>query len=376
MQPFKLERYFAQYEFKVKYLLSPSDCESLSMQELLALAAPQERALWDGLRLGYTESAGHPRLRTQIASLYRQIDPDHVLVAAPEEAIYLAMRTLLHPGDHAIVLQPAYQSLYEVARSTGCVVTPWNFHRQGRAWRLDLAELQDSLQHNTRLLVINFPHNPTGYLPSEAEQAAILAIAEAHGLAVFSDEMYRLLEYHPADRLPAVCDLYPRAISLSGLSKAYALPGLRMGWLVSQDAGLLAACQAYKDYTTICSSAPGEILAIIALQAGEAILARNLDIIRHNLEAAGRFFQRYAGHFSWLPPQAGSVAFPRWLGQPDIEAFCQVAVEQQGLMIVPGSLFDFPGDHFRLGLGRRDLPQALARLEAYLPGLPESAHSG
>ena len=367
INPFKLERYFAQYEFKLKYLLSPSDCESLSMDELLQMASPGNLALWQGLRLSYTESQGHPLLRSEVARLYRHIPPENIIIAAPEEAIFIAMQTLLKPGDQVVVVSPVYQSLHEIARSIGCDVIHWRLQPgMDKRWHLELSQLEDSLTARTRLLVINFPHNPTGYTLSGGELDWVIGLARRHGLTLFSDEMYRLLEYKPSMQLPPVCDLYEKGISLSGLSKSMALPGLRMGWLATQEGALMERWLAFKDYTTICNSAPGEILGLIALQNKERILRRNLDIIRENLKSAGRFFGEHAHIFSWFSPKAGSVAFPEWRGEGSVEQFCQEVLEKQGVMIVPGSLFDFPGNHFRVGLGRKNLPEALGQVAEYL----------
>ena len=365
--PFQLERNFALYEFKVKYLLSPSDCESLSMAELVSMAAPASLELWQGLRLSYTESQGHPLLRGEVARLYQHISPGNIIIAAPEEAIFIAMQTLLKPGDQVVAIAPAYQSLHEIARSIGCELINWNLTPGPHAtWRLDLDQLKDSLTTRTRMLVINFPHNPTGHMLTCNDLDSVIQLARKHGLYLFSDEMYRLLEYEPATRLPAVCDLYEKGISLSGLSKSFALPGLRIGWLATQESALLESWLAFKDYTTICNSAPGEILAIIALQNKEQIVRRNLDIIRENIASAQEFFGRHAQHFTWFSPKAGSVAFPEWLGLRPVEQFCQAVLDQQGVMIVPGSLFGFHGNHFRVGLGRRNLPEALAHVGDYL----------
>ena len=366
LAPFRLERYFAQYEFKVKYLLSPSDCESLSMAELLAMASPESLELWQGLRLSYTESQGHPLLRHEVASLYQHISPENVIIAAPEEAIFIAMQTLLKPGDQVVAIAPAYQSLHEIARSIGCEVTDWRLEPGSNAdWRLDLSRLEDSLTTRTRLLVINFPHTPTGYTLSAGELDSLIRLARQHGLYLFSDEMYRLLEYEPATRLPAVCDLYEKGISLSGLSKSFALPGLRIGWLATQASALMESWLAFKDYTTICNSAPSEILGMIALQNKERIIRRNLAIIQDNITGAEEFFGRHEQQFAWFAPKAGSVAFPEWLGHGPVEQFCQEVLEQQGVMIVPGSLFGTSGNHFRIGLGRKNLPEALALLGDY-----------
>lgn len=366
LPPFKLERYFARYEFKAPYLLSASDCESLSLAELLSMANPETTRLWDQLSLGYTDSAGHPELRAEIAGQYQLVSPEQVLVLAPEEGIFIAMHTLLSPGDEVIAISPAYQSLHEVARSLDCAVIPWQLQEGPEGWELDIDQLAQSLTRRTRLLVVNFPHNPTGYLPQVGLQDAVIDLARRNGLYVFSDEMYRMLEYDPARRLPAMCDRYERGISLSGLSKSYALPGLRIGWLATQDSSLVERWTIFKDYTTICSSAPSEILGIMALQAADQVVARNLEIIRQNLSQASHFFERWSGLFSWIPPQAGSVAFPEWKGPGGTYEFCEAVVDQSGVMIVPGSLFDRGGQHFRIGLGRRSFPTALQRVEGYL----------
>ncbi len=364
--PFKLERYFAQHEFTAKYLLSPSDCESLSLSELLQLADAETLTLWNELRLGYTESPGHPLLRAEVSRLYQAIQPDDVLIAAPEEAIFIVMQTLLRPGDHVVTIFPAYQSLYEIARAVGCAVSQWRLELDAEGWRLDLDRLERSLTDRTRLLVLNFPHNPTGYLPTRDDVDAVVEIARKHDLYIFCDEMYRLLEYDPAQRLPPICDRYEKGISLSGLSKAFALPGLRLGWLAMQGQALLTPWLTYKDYTTICNSAPSEVLGLIALRAREAIIDRNLALIRQNLIVAEQFFSGYRNHFAWIRPQGGSIAFPRWLGDTSVEQFCQDVLAQQNVMIVPGSIFDYPGDHFRVGLGRQNLAEALQRVDDYL----------
>lgn len=363
---FKLERFFAAHEFTARYLLSASDCEALALADLLALADEEASGLWRGLKLGYTESPGHPLLRAAAAGLYAGIAADEILIAAPEELIFIAMNVLLAPGDHAIVAFPGYQSLYEVAVALGAAVTRWPLRPTATGWRLDLVALEQSITPATRLLVVNFPHNPTGFLPSRAELDAIIGLAQRNHLYLFSDEMYRLLEYDPAQPLPSVADLYDRGIALSGLSKSFALPGLRIGWLATHDRDFLARAAAFKDYTTICNSAPAEILGIIALRSRQQILARNRAIIRANLARAAQFFAAHTDRFRWLPPQAGSVAFPQLTtGQP-VATFCSELLAQRSLLILPGDVFDYAGNHFRIGLGRRNFGEALGVLEQHL----------
>ena len=366
LHPFKLERYFAKHEFKVRFLLSSSDCESLSMTDLVQMATPESLELWQDLKLGYTESPGHPLLRAEVAKLYDHIAPDNVIIAAPEEAIFIVMQTLLAASDHVIAVSPAYQSLYEVARSIGCIVTPWKLELGTNGWQLDLNQLERSLTHRTRMLILNFPHNPTGHNLSRREFDSVIELARKHDLYIFSDEMYRLLEGDPAIRVPSVCDVYEKGISLSGLSKSFALPGLRIGWIATQESSLTERWLTFKDYTTICNSAPSEILGIIALQNKGQILQRNLDIIRENILIADRFFTEHRNRFSWIGPKAGSVAFPQWLGDGSVDQFCQDILDRQGVMIVPGRLFDFCGNHFRIGLGRKNFGEAIGRVTAYL----------
>lgn len=366
IQPFQLERYFAQYEFSAPYLLSPSDCEPLTLAELLSLADPETRRLWEDLWLGYTESRGLPGLRAEAAALYQHITPDDLLILTPEEGIFIAMNVLLRPGDHVVATFPGYQSLYQIAESLGCRVSRWLPREENGQQTFALEDLEALLRADTRLLVFNFPHNPTGALPVQEEYRRLLALAESRGACVFSDEMYRFLEYDPSGRLPSACDLYPNAVSLFGVSKSFALPGLRIGWLATQNKTLMEQLAHFKDYTTICSSAPGEVLALIALRARERILRRNLDIIHANLDVLDAFFARHSQVFRWTRPNAGTIAFPVYRGPEGIDAFCGGLVARKGVMLVPASVFDYPGQNFRLGFGRRNLPEALEKLEEYL----------
>ncbi len=364
LPPFKLERYFAKYEFNVQYLLCASDCQSFTVQELLALE-PDAGQRFEAHWLGYTESSGSPSLRQEIARIYAGISPEHVLVhSGAEEAIFLFMHAVLASGDHAIVHFPCYQSLIDVARSTGCDVTPW-IAREQTGWALDLDELQRMLRPNTKAIIVNFPHNPTGYLMPQDDFRRLNHIAQERNITLFSDEVYREAEYHPEDRLPSACQINPSAVSLGVMSKTYGLPGLRIGWIATQEAALLERMAALKDYTTICSSAPSEFLAELALRHRQVLSRRNLDIIARNLSILDGFFERHAGSFSWVRPKAGPIAFPR-LKDGDVEAFCHDLVTSAGVLLLPGTVYDDKENHFRIGFGRANLPGAVTRLEEHL----------
>ncbi len=367
---FALERFFARWEFAVRHLLCASDVEAFPMAELLALADDETRAMWAGLRLGYTEATGHPLLRAEIASLYESAAAEDVLVfAGAEEAIFCLINALVRPGDHVVCTWPGYQSLYEVARAGGAKVS-LHALREEDGWSLDVERLRRSIHADTRLVVVNAPHNPTGMLPTREEWAAVVEACEAVGAVLLADEVYRLLEVDPADRLPAGVDAYPsRGVSLGVMSKSFALAGLRIGWLATHDRALLERCAAIKDYTTICSSAPSEVLALIGLRARDTVLARSRSIVAANLEEMDRFFEERSDHFAWVRPRAGSVAFPRLLRGGPIDRFSAELVEAEGVLLLPSSVFGFGGDHFRLGLGRTDLPEAVAGLERFLDAL-------
>ena len=366
MQPFALERFFSRYEFGAKFVLSASDCESLTMQELLAMADEESLRLWHNLKLSYTETLGHPLLLSEISKLYHSATPKNILVASPEELIFIAMHSLLSQGDHVVVTTPAYQSLHEIGSAIGCSVDPWELRPTRDGWNLDLQYLADHVTDKTKLIIMNFPHNPTGHHISREELSDIIRIARKHNVPIFSDEMYRGAEYKSTDQLPAIVEEYELGTSLWGLSKSFALPGLRIGWLASNNADFIGRCSRLRDYLTICNSAPGEILGLIALRATETILQRTRTIITKNLDIANTFFARNSESFIWLKPKAGSVAFPLLKKTGSVEDFCRNLVEKKGLLITPGSLFHYRGNHFRIGIGRSNFAEGLALLESSL----------
>lgn len=395
LEDFGLERYFAAHEFSVSYELSPSDCEPVSLRKLLASggtdahgnatgevpgAGPGGSIAWLerflDKRLGYTESAGAPDLRKRIAAYYRSIDPSEILVGAPEELIFLFMNAVLEPGDHVVSISPAYQSLHAVPPSLGADLTRWSVREDGERWYLDLDELRSLLRPQTKLIVVNFPHNPTGLLPDRRTLEAVVEIARSAGLLLFSDEMYRGLEYG-GTRLPAVCDLYEQGVSLWGLSKSFGLPGLRIGWLATHDASLLGRAATLKDYTTICNSALSEEVASLALDQGEKLMETNRTRVRENLELVRRAFpgpgapvELLAGGGEWRAaggfPGGGSTILPRFAAGRSSTAVAEELRTAWDTLLVPGPLFDMPDEYFRLGLGRAGFPQAFDRFRRYL----------
>ena len=369
---FRLETYFSRWEFNARFNLAASDAESMAVTELLELADDTGRRAWNELRLGYTETFGAPLLRQEIARTYDHVTPDDVLCfAGAEEGIFCAMNAVLEPDDHAIVVVPNYQSLEELPRSL-CAVTGVPLDADN-GWALDVDQIRAAVRPNTRLIVVNFPHNPTGRVIPRADFVALAELAAMNGIVLFSDEVYRGLERDAARRLPQAADLSSTAMSLGVMSKSYGLPGLRVGWIACRDRAVLQRMERIKHYLSICNAGPSEALALIALRAKDRILARTRTIISANLDRLDVFFGERRDLFAWSAPDGGCVAYPRYLGGDGVEEFCRAAVEEAGVLLLPASIYASrlaatPPDRFRIGFGRSSVPDALAALGTHLAG--------
>lgn len=380
-RPFLVERFFAKHEFTAEYMLGSSDAEAWSVAELLQLAATRgdtkASAEWADLKLGYTESPGHPELRRLIASIYGgPIGPEQVICIVPEEGIFIAMSTLLAPGDVVVAMMPAYQSLYEVARGRGCTVLPWSgSYVPGRGWAFEIEALrkvlEDSSAGEVRMVVTNFPHNPTSWMPTAVEHAELVSICRQREILLFSDEMYWGVAAEGSGPTESSCVRYEGAVTLGGLSKPYGLPGLRTGWLATQSKEVMAKLRHMKDYVTICGSAPSETLAIIALRHREALLARSRDVSQRNRAHFKAFCEEFHQLFEWAPePSVGLTAFVvlrGWAAKMGAKGFADWCVEKASCVLVPSDCFDlFDPPAVRVGLGRKNFPEALAQLRKHL----------
>jgi aspartate/methionine/tyrosine aminotransferase len=369
---FRLEVYLGRWEFAAKHHLTASDAQTLTVAEALGPDGLEELAR---LPLGYTPTWGVDALREAIAATYDAVAPGDVLVfAGAEEAMFWALQTLIGPGDHAVVTVPNYQSMESIPLATGAAVSGLPLD-PARGWAIDLDALTALLRPDTRLVAVNFPNNPTGALPDPATWAALVALCEERRIRLFSDEVYRGLEPDGTAPLAQAADLSPSALSLGVMSKAYGLPGLRIGWLASRDRALLERLETRKHYTSICSAAPSELIATHALRRGAAIKARNRAIVARNLPIFDAFFAGHADLFEWERPQAGCVCFPRYLGADGVDAFCDELVEEAGVVLLPASIYAselaaVPADRFRIGVGRADPEPALAALGDFLARRP------
>lgn len=371
LMDFKVERYFAQHEFTAKYLLSSSDCDGYPMSYVLSLASKEEKERWDTLTLGYTETVGSAPLRTAIRQHYATIELDEIVVASPGEANFALMNVLLNAGDHVIVMSPMYQSLYQVAKDLGCSVSFWQAATHNDQWYYDPADLKKLVTANTKLIVINFPHNPTGFSPSIGDYKEIIDTARQSGITLFSDEMYRFLN-HGGGALPPACDLYENAVSLWGTAKTFGLAGLRLGWLTSKNKALLKKVESFKDYLSICSSATSEILAAIALNNLDQFVVPNVEKIKANILLFEAFHARHPAFFDFLKPNSGSTAFIKLkIKEPALD-FANTLVRETGIMLLPSEAFEFGSSHARIGFGRKNMREALEVLDSYLTSKKKS----
>lgn len=376
---FDLEVFFGKYEFSTPYLLAQSDCESVRIDDLLQMEPDAAAARRDFLNtgLGYGENNGMPALRRAVAGLFSSMEPENVvLFTGAQEGIFACMNELLEPGDHVVCMFPAYQSLYEVARSLGCHVDFWRLRQTEDGWQADMDELAALVRPDTKAIVVNSPHNPTGFTLNPEQTSALCALAEKNGAWVFCDEVYRGLGLNDGvgaagqgaagEESPWIADRYEKGISLGVLSKAYGLPGLRVGWLACKNAALMEGLSRYKNYLSICGATPSEALGLVALRHGPELLAAGRKLISSNLAVADAFFARHAGVFTYNRPMAGPIGFPRMRLHGSVGEFCENLARDAGILLLPATVYGLDEPYFRIGYGRASFAENLGRLEAWL----------
>lgn len=366
LNDFKLECYFGQYEFTAPYLLTQSDCESMTTNELLSLE-PGAKEDYLNQWLGYTETWGDPELRELIAGLYKGMAAEDILVFhGAQEAIFGYMNVMLQEGDHMIAMYPNYQSAYEVANSVpNCEFSKWYIKDDGEKWTLDFDELERLIKPNTKVLAVNSPNNPTGYTFTNAEIKKLCEICKRYDLYLFADEVYKGLEMD-GEKREWMADEYDKCVSLGVMSKAYGLAGLRVGWLASKDHEVLENVIKFKHYMSICDSAPSEFLSKVALKHSDELLQRSIDIIQDNLKLVDEFFERYPNLFEKKAITCGPVAYHKLLIDMPVKEFCQLAVDKKGVLLLPSDIYGMDDQYFRMGYGRKGVPESLAKFEEFL----------
>lgn len=367
---FKLETYLGRWEFTARHHMTASDAETLTVRELLALGGDAALDVLLDTRLSYTEPYGAPDLRAAIAETYDSCAAEDVLCfAGAEEGVYCLYRTLLGPDDHAIVVTPNYQSAETVPLSL-CATTGVALDER-EAWTLHVHQVAAAIRPNTRVVYINFPHNPTGKVLERDRFDDLVALCRLHGIWLFSDEVYRLIERDPARRLPQAVDAYERGVSLNVMSKAYGLPALRVGWIACRDRDLLERMVRLKHYLSICNSAPSERLSLVALRHRKTVLERTRAVARAGYTQVAAFLAEFPELFQTYEPDGGVVMFPRYKGANGVERFCRRLVEEAGAVLLPASIYasaltPTPTDRFRIGYGRSNLDDGLAAMRAFI----------
>ena len=337
------------------------------MQEIVQMADDECAALWNNLKLGYTEVPGHPKLREEIRKqIYPTLRTEHILCfAGAEDAIFCSLFALCEQNDEVIVLTPCYQSVLEVPLLKKAKIKQIALKKEND-WKIDLEAIEKAIQPNTKCISINFPQNPTGQVITQDELVALAALCKKYNIWLLSDEVYRLLGQPKENWAQSAAEMYDKAISVGVMSKAFGMAGLRIGWIACQNQELLKKAEQVKHYTSICSSGPAEIITLIALRNIKKILARNNAIVGANLAILEDFFKKYDQLFTWIRPQGGCVGFVEYKGKESIEVLAEKLVQEKSVLLMPSSIFEFEGNYFRIGFGRKNMPEALAKFEEFI----------
>jgi hypothetical protein len=361
---FKMERMQSTWENVVDYNLSESGVHPLNLKEMLT---PDELASLAEVELGYTQTNGTIPLRQAIARLYPGISLDQILTTAgSSEANFLLMWSLIEPGDEVLFELPNYMQMGGLLRAFGAVVKPFTL-RESLGWQPDLDEMRRLVTPKTKLIVLTNPNNPTGAVLTPEAMKGIVDLAAGAGAWILADEVYQGAEL-AGDRTPSFWGCWEKTLVVNGLSKAYGLPGLRIGWIVGPE-DVIKRTWPYHDYTTISPSALSDRLATIALSPGkrERILGRTKSILNANFPALENWLKGHGGLFRFLPPRAGAIVFARYaMDVPSVE-LVERLIRDESVLVVPGDHFEMEG-HLRFGYGSGGdyLLEALARIDKTL----------
>jgi aspartate/methionine/tyrosine aminotransferase len=351
IESFELERWMNLHELEVEFDIGESGMAPLCVEELFALDDEYSIASWTRNPLGYNDAKGSVSLREEIAKTYAAATAENILITTGAiEANFLLFNVLLEPGDHVISPYPAYQQLYSVPKAIGCEVSFWQCRAENK-FRFDLDELKKLIKPGTKMIVINFPHNPTGATMTPSELSELYAMAEAVGAVVLSDEAYRWLEIPGSTyRMQPAFDRGSSAMSVGTMSKPFGLPGLRIGWIAAAP-DVIEKCRLMRHYVSLCPGKGDDFLALVAMRNRDKIFRRNAEMISENLAALKYWIERRADIISWNPLQAGLLGMLRYsLDIPCID-LADLLATQYKVLLAPGSVFGLEGC-LRLGLGQ------------------------
>ena len=357
----------------IQYNLSNSCAQSMTLAELMKLSDQDST----GLSLEYAEVQGDAMLRREIAHFHRRLnhtpnsemrfdfDEYNVLTfCGAQEALAAVYQSVLLPGDEVVVFTPCYPSLISMAESMGVTVKAIALDEHN-FWHIDVEELEAAINEKTKIVVINSPHNPTGSVVETGLAKKILALVEKYQCYLIADDVAQASNFN---HLALAHDYlhYRNTVVISVMSKSFGLGGVRVGWALTQNKDLLETMLVAKSYGSICCSAVDEMLALIALDNAEEILSRNNQIILDNINQFQQFIDINSDDFAWHPPKAGTMAIVGSKLATPCRDWLPMLAKEEGVLLLPASLFGLDGEYFRLGLGQKNMPEALAALQTFL----------
>ncbi|MFK8012280.1 MAG: aminotransferase class I/II-fold pyridoxal phosphate-dependent enzyme [Marinicellaceae bacterium] len=345
-------RFSEQYKHLSLVPMHATNPQPFTQNELEKIIAQDFNEIIKNVNLGFSADEGTEVLRLSIAkNLYANIKAEDIIThAGAQEALYCAFNALLKPLDKVLVISPVYEPLYQVPINIGCEVNTIHLDHSTN-WSLDLNQVEKQFKLGCRLFIINFPHNPSGATITENQLFNIIQLCDKYGVWLLSDEVFRGLEHKPSFKLPAVADLYDKGISIGVISKAFAVPGLRIGWLVSQHKKLRDKVIDIKGYLSICNSQIDELLTSVILEKADALLDRNLGIIRTNKIQMAKIEQIFNQDVDIRIPNVGCCVFVQLLSSLSADEFVKNIAEQYGYLLYPQSLFNTQVNGFRMGFG-------------------------
>lgn len=361
MSKFLVDAYFTEHEHKAKYMMGSSDPESLEIKD-----AVQDFSRYADVALGYELGNGYLPLRQKLADLYENIDAEQLAVMnGGEEAIYVTMRALLEPGDEVVVHMPSYQSLSVIAKENRCRIIEYRPAFEN-SWEFDIKLLESKITDNTKMLVLNYPHNPTGACLGETDMTKIAELCRAHNLLLVSDEVYRFLSVDENCVTSSFADLYDKTVAIGSFSKTFAAPGLRLGWIATGNQEIMEKLLLYRHFASTCTNLPCQLIADELLNRKNEIIRRNNSIVRANAKLLEQFLKKHQDFFSYVMPKGATMAYIKLKNGQSAMKFCMELLEHTGVLIVPSSVLENSDEYLRIGLGRRSFPDCIRLVDDYL----------
>jgi aspartate/methionine/tyrosine aminotransferase len=362
LKPFLLDMWLATYEHDIEFNLASSEGPRWTLNEILGLASEEERQGFLNHTLAYSRPAGADGLRAAIADMH-DVDVDTVqVVTGASEALVILMWLAAEAGANVVLPQPGYPPFSALPESLGIEVRNYALRKEND-FRVDFDEIKQLVDRNTKLILVNSPHNPTGATISDAELDSLHEFTASRGIQLVSDEVYHPIYHGPATRSAS---RLPHATVIHDFSKAFPLSGVRTGWMIEHDAQRRERYWNARTYFSISNNTAGEILAEIAMRHRNIVLGKTQDTATRNLRQLAAFMAEHRETIDWTPPRGGMTAFPWLVSGENSRGFCQAAADH-GLLLAPGDCWDAPS-HFRLGFAAMTgkFPDALARLGEFV----------